>query len=96
MADTARNINRLSEGFEPSNADYDIQRRTKPEAGVVRKIKEGFGFIAGNDGTDYFFHWTSLQKTSCKFSELEVGDRVEFLKIEAPKGPRAIEVRRVQ
>jgi len=97
MADTARNLNRLAEGLDlERRAQYDRgdQPAPKPEAGVVRKIKEGFGFIAGNDGTDYFFHWTSLQKTSCKFSELEVGDRVEFLKIEAPKGPRAIEVRR--
>jgi len=66
------------------------------ETGVVRKLKEGFGFIAGNDGQDYFFHWTALQKSQgVEFSDLEIGDRVEFLCLEAPKGPRAIEVRRV-
>lgn len=71
------------------------ETKNHQDLGVVRKMKEGFGFIAGNDGVDYFFHWTSLQKTSVKFSELEIGDRVEFTRIEAPKGPRAIEVRKL-
>ena len=97
MKSAARNIERLSEGHEPEEDKFSAEQRRSavPESGVVRKIKEGFGFIAGNDGQDYFFHWTALQKTSVKFSELEQGDRVEFLKIEAPKGPRAIEVRKV-
>lgn len=92
---------RLSEGHE----ELDVRRGAAFDKvsdsgaahsnGVVRKMKEGFGFIAGNDGIDYFFHWTSLQKTSVKFAELEIGDRVEFTRIEAPKGPRAIEVRKL-
>jgi len=65
----------------------------RKENGVVRKLKDGFGFIAGNDGKDYFFHWSAMQKTTKDFRQLEVGDRVEFLCLDAEKGPRAIEVR---
>ena len=89
---------RLTEGFdELKSAEKLIYQKSSAEQskGVVRKMKEGFGFIAGNDGIDYFFHWTALQKTSVKFAELEIGDRVEFTRIEAPKGPRAIEVRKL-
>jgi CspA family cold shock protein len=98
MANVERNLSRLAEGHD--NREQEIVSSTGaahaiPETGVVRKMKEGFGFIAGNDGLDYFFHWTALQKTSVRFSELEVGDRVEFLKLEAPKGPRAIEIKKV-
>lgn len=86
-----------SNSDEPeSRAAHEISGgKTHQDLGVVRKMKEGFGFIAGNDGIDYFFHWTALQKTSVKFAELEIGDRVEFTRIEAPKGPRAIEVRKL-
>lgn len=80
------------------NARQDTpERNAAPqETGVVRKLKEGFGFIAGNDGQDYFFHYTALQKSQgVEFSDLEIGDRVEFLCLEAPKGPRAIEIRRI-
>lgn len=60
--------------------------------GVVRKIRDGYGFIAGNDGVDYFVHWTAMRKETKKFRELQVGDRVIFDIHAAPKGPRAIEV----
>lgn len=63
------------------------------QRGKVRKLKEGYGFIAGDDGLDYFFHWTSMQQTSKNFRELLVLDRVEFTIIKGDKGPRAIEVR---
>lgn len=61
--------------------------------GKVRKLKEGFGFIAGDDGLDYFFHWTALQQTTKSFNELQVLDRVEGSVIEGAKGPRLIEIR---
>ena len=78
------------------NRDTPERNAAQMETGVVRKLKEGFGFIAGNDGQDYFFHYTALQKSQgVEFSDLEIGDRVEFLCLEAPKGPRAIEIRRV-
>lgn len=61
--------------------------------GVVRKIRDGYGFVAGNDGTDYFLHWTAMVKEGPTFRDLKVGDRVAFQIYVAPKGPRAIEVR---
>jgi cold shock CspA family protein len=62
--------------------------------GKVRKLKEGYGFIAGDDGRDYFFHWTAMQQTSKNFRELAVLDRVEFTTVgNGSKGPRAIEIR---
>ena len=70
-----------------------MDTQTRTETGVVRKLREGYGFIAGNDGIDYFLHWTAMRPESKLFRELVVGDRVEFEKHIAPKGPRAIEVR---
>lgn len=61
--------------------------------GVVRKLRDGYGFIAGHDGTDYFLHWTAMQKDGKTFRELSVGDRVEYTIFNAPKGPRAIDVK---
>ncbi len=60
--------------------------------GKVRKLKEGFGFIAGDDGRDYFFHWTALQQTTKAFPDLQILDRVEGSIIEGGKGPRLIEI----
>lgn len=65
---------------------------TNEQTGVVRKIRDGYGFIAGNDGTDYFLHWTAMREGGPTFRDLKVGNRVTFQAINAPKGPRAIEV----
>lgn len=59
--------------------------------GVVRKIRDGYGFIAGNDGIDYFLHWTAMVAEGPTFRDLKVGNRVAFQIHIAPKGPRAIE-----
>ena len=60
--------------------------------GNVRKLKQdrGFGFIAGDDGRDHFFHWSGMDKSSKNFRELEIQDRVSFVVIEGEKGPRAV------
>lgn len=65
------------------------------QEGSVRKIKQdrGFGFIAGDDGQDHFFHWSGMEKTTKNFRELEVQDRVSFVAITGDKGPRAICIR---
>lgn len=60
--------------------------------GVIRKVKGGYGFIAGYDGIDYFMHWTAMQKNDVDFRKLSVGDRVEFTPINSERGPRAVEV----
>jgi cold shock protein len=66
--------------------------------GSIRKLKQdrGFGFIAGDDGRDHFFHWSGMEKTSRNFRDLEVQDRVSFVCVEGDKGPRAICIRVVE
>lgn len=61
--------------------------------GKIRKLKEGFGFIAGDDGNDYFFHWTALQQTTKAFKDLALLDRIEGIVVRGDKGPRMIEIR---
>lgn len=68
---------------------------TSPIAGTVhRKLdQKGYGFILGDDHTDYFFHYSSLDNIS--FEVLCVGDRVSFLPTASAKGPRAETVVRI-
>lgn len=61
--------------------------------GAVRKLKEGFGFIAGDDGIDYFFHWSAMDKNGTNFRQLSIQDRVSFTLAQSPKGMRAVEVK---
>lgn len=53
--------------------------------GVIKKkvADRGFGFIHGEDGRDYFFHFTDLQ-AGLEFEEVGEGLQVEF---EVKKGP---------
>ena len=47
--------------------------------GTIKKLvsERGFGFIAGADGKEYFFHRNELG-TSSDFDRLIGGERVEF------------------
>jgi cold shock protein len=64
--------------------------------GKVKKVvpDRGFGFIAADDGKEYFFHRTSTQ--GGVFDTLRGGESVEFETTQGPKGPRAENVRLVQ
>ena len=69
------------------------------KTGVVRWFDElkGYGFILGDDGTDYFVHFTNIV---CRgFKSLLQEDQVEF-EIGDPRpgksGPQAINVRTVE
>ena len=58
--------------------------------GTIKKVvsDRGFGFIAAEDGKEYFFHRNGLT-SSLDFDRLAGGERVSF-EIEAnPKGARA-------
>jgi CspA family cold shock protein len=61
--------------------------------GKVKKIvaDRGFGFIAADDGREYFFHRTAMQ--GGVFDSLRGGEAVEFETSQGPKGPRAENVR---
>jgi len=56
--------------------------------GTIKKLvsERGFGFIAAEDGKEYFFHRSS---TDAEFDRLEGGERVTFEIEASPKGPRA-------
>ena len=58
--------------------------------GTVKKVvsDRGFGFIAADDGKEYFFHRNGLTAT-LDFNRLSGGEKVEFEIEQSPKGPRA-------
>ncbi len=60
--------------------------------GTIKKLvaDRGFGFVAGEDGKDYFFHRSS---TEGNFDSLQGGEKVSFEIESSPKGPRAKAVR---
>ena len=62
--------------------------------GSVKKIvsDRGFGFIAADDGQEYFFHRSGLD-SSLEFDSLGAGERVSFEIERSDKGPRARQVR---
>jgi CspA family cold shock protein len=63
-------------------------------AGTIKKIVQdkGFGFISTSEGTDVFFHHTTV--ADAQFDSLEVGQQVEFTLDSqgGAKGPRAASV----
>jgi cold shock protein len=58
--------------------------------GTIKKLvsDRGFGFIAAEDGREYFFHRTGLD-SSVNFDSLAGGERVNFEIEASQKGPRA-------
>ena len=62
-----------------------------PEGTIKRLTDRGFGFIETADGTDMFFHMSSVEGTT--FDQLQESNRVSFEIGQGPKGPRAEQVR---
>ena len=62
--------------------------------GTIKKVvsDRGFGFIAAEDGKEYFFHRSGMDG-SLNFDMLTGGERVTFDVESSPKGPRANRVR---
>lgn len=58
---------------------------------IKHKPVEGFGFIKGDDNVDRFFYKTAVVEGD--FQHMKEGDRVTFEHEDAPKGPRATNVR---
>jgi CspA family cold shock protein len=58
--------------------------------GTIKKLvsDRGFGFVAAEDGKEYFFHRTGLD-SSVNFDSLAGGERVSFEIEASQKGPRA-------
>jgi cold shock protein len=59
-------------------------------AGTIKRLvlDRGFGFIAADDGKEYFFHRSGLDQ-SIDFDRLDVGERVSFEVDRSDRGPRA-------
>jgi CspA family cold shock protein len=51
---------------------------------------KGFGFITGEDGTDVFVHYSSIQGDG--FKSIAEGQSVSYEVEDGPKGPKAINV----
>ena len=64
--------------------------------GTVKWFDEtkGYGFITGEDGNDIFVHYSSIQGGG--FKSLAEGDAVSYEVEKGDKGPKAINVEKVQ
>jgi CspA family cold shock protein len=66
------------------------RRSCQMPTGTIKKLvsDRGFGFIAAEDGREYFFHRTGLD-SNINFDSLAGGERVSFEIEPSQKGPRA-------
>ena len=56
--------------------------------------KKGYGFIKGEDGKDYFVHFSYIDSDD-NYKKLYEGDEVSFDKEDGPRGPSAINVKNI-
>jgi CspA family cold shock protein len=71
------------------------QINTQEKTGTVKwfDARKGYGFIAQEDGKDVFVHANNMADPFA--TSLTDGDKVKFLIGQGPKGPTALEVRRI-
>ena len=64
--------------------------------GVITKkfIDEGFGFIQGNDGSEFYFSPTNVSYPD--FAQLQLGDTVQFIAVPQSEGMQAHRVTRLK
>jgi CspA family cold shock protein len=57
--------------------------------GTIKRMvsDKGFGFVAAEDGNEYFFHQSACASTP--FDSMREGQAVTFERGQGPKGPRA-------
>jgi cold shock protein len=62
--------------------------------GTIKRLvsDKGFGFVAAQDGSEYFFHQSACNGVT--FDELREGEPVTFQTGNGPKGPRAENISR--
>ena len=71
----------------PGTNHKDTIMTTTTNGTVKRVTDRGFGFIATDEGTEYFFHQSACAGTP--FNDLREGQTVSFTVGQSPKGPRA-------
>ena len=76
----------------PHQANNEI-REDRRMPGKIIRLNKGFGFIEGEDGRDYFFHWTEIDKFSKQFRNLAIGEYVNFQPGSTDDGPRAFAIK---
>jgi len=54
---------------------------------------KGYGFLGVEGGKDVFVHYSAIEASG--FRTLQEGDKVEFSIEQGPKGPTAVNVRRI-
>jgi cold shock protein len=54
---------------------------------------KGFGFITSDEGADIFVHHSAIQAEG--FKSLAEGDKVSFETEKGPKGPKAVNVKKI-
>jgi cold shock protein len=61
--------------------------------GTIKRLvnDKGFGFVQGEDGTQYFFHQSAFAEG--RFEDLREGQTLTFDGAQGPKGPRAENIR---
>jgi CspA family cold shock protein len=78
-----------------AKAQPDHEPEARQEGFVVKLMTDkGFGFIADNKGTEYFFHRSAL--SPMEWATLSVNTPVTFVVRSNPKGPRAEDVVQAQ
>ena len=78
---------------EPETPEVANEKRVKGK--IFKLSPQGYGFISSHDipFTRIFFHWSSLKADTKNFTQLKVGDRVEFTPSDTKdKGVRAIRI----
>jgi ribosomal subunit interface protein len=76
-----------------TTSGHRVKEHPQRSHGTVSRLvnDEGFGFIAGNDGREYFFRRESLTSDRL-WDSLCAGDAVHFTAHEGEKGPHATAV----
>ncbi len=72
----------------------DVKTHEAVMQGVVQKLflDEGYGFINGTDGSEYYFSPTNVSYPS--FAQLQLGDTVQFIGVPQSEGMQAHRVTR--
>jgi CspA family cold shock protein len=72
---------------------FERWRQRMPKGTIKKLVSDrGFGFIAAEDGKEYFFHQSGVD-SSLNFDSLRGGEAVNFEIEQSQKGPRANRVR---